>query len=259
MQAMISCRAVFPDFLVRPGMGIVFFGILHACSMTCGTASCGDLLIQESWSILSLTLGAFPGKYCLPTHPAIGEAISRSLCSNRCLWAMLVPGLFEFELFTAAIWEFGRLFRISFLIAFCCFSSKRSEQRRYGWGSEHGYNQEIPAAVLWLQCVVGHVQKGGSLFMQTCCAQTVVFWPCFETQPTHGCIIVNHWSIHGSFPIQFRWRQTSWLAVQGENNRESADSLLACWGMQVWDVILDPSSISFFKDSRSLTHSLNHV
>ena len=58
-------------------MGI---SLLESC-MVCGMASCGDLLIQESWSILSVTLAAFPGKYRLPTHPAIGEAISESLCS----------------------------------------------------------------------------------------------------------------------------------------------------------------------------------
>ena len=70
--------------------------------MACGTASCGDLLIQELWSILSLTLGAFPGKYCIPTHPAIGEAISRSLCSLKQMplsYASLLgsQGVFEYE------------------------------------------------------------------------------------------------------------------------------------------------------------------
>ena len=72
--------------------------------MACGTASCGDLLIQELWSILSVTLGVFPRKYRLPTLPAIGEAISKSLCSLEQMplsyvSLLCLQGVFEFETF----------------------------------------------------------------------------------------------------------------------------------------------------------------
>jgi hypothetical protein len=99
MQAIISCSC-FPRFSCQTRNGDWFFGILHACSMACGTASCRDLLIQELWSILSLTLGVFPGKYCLPTHPKIGQAISRNLCSPLSYVSFFgSQGVFEFETF----------------------------------------------------------------------------------------------------------------------------------------------------------------
>ena len=85
MQAMISA-AVSPDFLVTPERGLFFFRIMHACSTACGTASCGDLLIQEFWYILCLTFGAFPGNIVYQPAPRSGKRSQGvSAPSNKCL------------------------------------------------------------------------------------------------------------------------------------------------------------------------------
>lgn len=82
-----------PIFLSDPEWRLFF--LLYACSMACGTASCGDSLIQELWSILSLTLGAFPGNIVYQPTPRSGKrSQSRSLEQMPLIYVSLLgsPG-----------------------------------------------------------------------------------------------------------------------------------------------------------------------
>jgi len=153
IQAMISCSC-FPWFSCQTWNGDQSFGILHGMwdGLLRWFAYPGIVVHSQR------DFGRLPWKISFTNPPRDrGSDLRESLlpwtdASELCftvLWYLNLKPFYGCNLRIASV---GRSSRISFMVDFCCYlSSKRSEQRRYGWGSKHGYNQEKPAAaVLWL-------------------------------------------------------------------------------------------------------------